>query len=172
MRECLSYPSKGTFSRVLGLSNRPLSREAANLPDDPRLEIHTGIDLLDKDQTRQTLETIPAINEVTHVYFIGRWQLHTVAYTGQGRTAEELVRLNSAIIDHALLALKKLCPKMKFFTLQTGGKVSILVLMRKLILTSKGLRHSRSTMATCTLERRSSPSPGALCLENLLLCSL
>ncbi|KAF3069710.1 3-oxo-Delta(4,5)-steroid 5-beta-reductase [Daldinia childiae] len=114
MRECLSYPSKNTFSRVLGLSNRPLSRETAYLPDDPRLEIYTGIDLLDKDQTRQTLETIPAIGEVTHVYF--------VAYTGHGRTAEELVRLNSALVDHALLALKKLCPRMKFFTLQTGGK--------------------------------------------------
>lgn len=71
MRECLSYPSKDTFSRVIGLTNRPLSKEAACVPDDPRLEIHTGLDLTNEDQTKQKLESIDNIGDVTHVYFVG-----------------------------------------------------------------------------------------------------
>ncbi|KAL6409129.1 hypothetical protein AUP68_05499 [Ilyonectria robusta] len=115
MRECLSHGTKHTFSRVIGLSNRPLSREATGIPDDPRLAIHTGLDLTNQSSTCQKLETIPNIRDVTHVYF--------VAYTGHGGSKRDVVEVNSAIVDNALVAVNKLCPKLRFVTLQTGGKV-------------------------------------------------
>ncbi|KAH6981575.1 hypothetical protein BKA56DRAFT_484856 [Ilyonectria sp. MPI-CAGE-AT-0026] len=96
MRECLSYGTKHTFSRVIGLSNRPLSREATGIPDDPRLAIHTGLDLTDQYSTYQKLETIPNIRDVTHVYF------------------RDVVEVNSAIVDNALVAVNKLCPNLRF----------------------------------------------------------
>ncbi|KAH7018768.1 hypothetical protein EDB80DRAFT_699362 [Ilyonectria destructans] len=114
MRECLSYRTKHTFSRVIGLSNRPLSREAACIPDDARLAIHTGLDLTNQSSTCQKLETIPDIRDVTHVYF--------VAYTGHGGSERDVVEVNSAIVDNALVAVNKLCSKLRFVTLQTGGK--------------------------------------------------
>ncbi|KAH9204919.1 hypothetical protein DL95DRAFT_529080 [Leptodontidium sp. 2 PMI_412] len=68
MRECVSYPSPDTFSRVIGLTRRPLSREAAFLPDDPRLELNSGFDLSNEDEVKEKLEDVKDINGVTHVY--------------------------------------------------------------------------------------------------------
>lgn len=136
MRECLRYPSKQTFSRVIGLSNRPLSREAAHVPDDPRLEIHSGLDLTDGNQTNEKLGSIPNIGDVTHVYFVGEFRptsglgsridimTSLIVYTGHGGDPKEIVKLNAAIVDNTLIALNKLCLKIEFFVLQTGGKVS------------------------------------------------
>ncbi|KAI0534958.1 hypothetical protein GGR58DRAFT_519771 [Xylaria digitata] len=114
MRECLSYPLQDTFARVIALTKRPLSKRAACVPDDPRLEIQNGLDLTNEDQVEPKLKSIEGISDVTHIYF--------VAYTGHGSSAEELVRVNAEIIDNALKAIDKLCPKLKFFVLQTGGK--------------------------------------------------
>ncbi|KAK2767162.1 hypothetical protein CKAH01_15354 [Colletotrichum kahawae] len=114
MRECLNYPSANTFERVIGLSKRPLTKETARLPEDPKLEIHTGLDLTDAELALQRLEDIPNIADVTHVYF--------VAYTGHGTSPENLVEVNSAIVDNALVAVNILCPNVKFVSLQTGGK--------------------------------------------------
>ncbi|KXH25574.1 hypothetical protein CNYM01_00355 [Colletotrichum nymphaeae SA-01] len=114
MRECLSYPSVTAFSRVIGLSKRPISRKRARLQDDPRLEIHTGLDLTDADLTLQRLETIPDVDSVTHMYFL--------AYTSHDSHPEDQVKTNAAIVDNALAAVKSLCPKLKFVSLQTGGK--------------------------------------------------
>ncbi|KAK7442900.1 hypothetical protein Landi51_09448 [Colletotrichum acutatum] len=97
MCECLSYPSTATFSRVISLSKRPMSRKRARLQDDPRLEIHTGLDLTDADLPLQRLDAIPDVDE-------------------------DQVKTNATIVNNALTAVKDLCPNLKFVSLQTGGK--------------------------------------------------
>ncbi|KAK7420778.1 hypothetical protein QQX98_002582 [Neonectria punicea] len=74
----------------------------------------SGLDLTSQVSTCEKLETIPHIRDVTHVYF--------VAYTGHGGSPRDVVEVNSAILENALLAVSRLCSEMRFFTLQTGGK--------------------------------------------------
>lgn len=72
-KDCLSYPSIDTFSRVIGLTNRPRSVKECGLPEDDRLEIYSGINL--RGSLEQVLggmkEGIPHIEEVTHMYYCG-----------------------------------------------------------------------------------------------------
>jgi hypothetical protein len=71
--ELLEYPNKNTFDKVTGLTNRPLSIKDAQLPEDPRLRLISGIDLTrDVDTVKRELETkVDDIHEVTHVFFMG-----------------------------------------------------------------------------------------------------
>jgi nucleoside-diphosphate-sugar epimerase len=71
--QLLAYPSKDSFSRVTGLTNRPLSIEDAKLPHDPRLELLSGIDLSGTvESVKQDLEKkVKDIKDVTHVFFMG-----------------------------------------------------------------------------------------------------
>lgn len=74
MQNLLTYPSPTTFRRIIGLTNRPLSKAEADFPeDDGRLELYSGIDLRqDSDGVRTQLAgTIPRLEEVTHVYYCG-----------------------------------------------------------------------------------------------------
>ncbi|KAH9232369.1 hypothetical protein K456DRAFT_37604 [Colletotrichum gloeosporioides 23] len=80
------------FMRVIGLCKRPSAKETARLPEDARLEMHTGLGLTNAD-------------------------LH-----GHGTTPENLLEVNSAIVDNALKAANVLCPNISFVSLQTGGK--------------------------------------------------
>ena len=73
MREALTYPSEDTFSRIIGLTNRPLSKGQAYIADDLRLEIENGLDLSDEVQTVERLKNIDGIDTVTHCYFVGMW---------------------------------------------------------------------------------------------------
>jgi hypothetical protein len=69
------YPSKDTFSKVSALVNRPLTREMALWPDDPRLQIVSGIDLLkgsQKELDETIKERVPGVENVTQVYFYCR----------------------------------------------------------------------------------------------------
>ena len=66
------YPEKGTFSKVSALVNRPLAREDALWPDDPRLQIVSGIDLLEgsqEDLEKTIREKVKDVDTVTQVYF-------------------------------------------------------------------------------------------------------
>ena len=63
----------------------------------------------------QQFKNIPGIEKVTHVYY--------TAYAGHGTDHDELKRINSEAIKNAVEACESCCPEMKFFTLQTGGKV-------------------------------------------------
>jgi hypothetical protein len=66
------YPSKDTFSKVSALVNRPLSREMALWPDDPRLQIVSGIDLLkgsQEDLNKAIKDKVPDVDSVTQVFF-------------------------------------------------------------------------------------------------------
>ncbi len=55
------------------LTSRPLSPSASGFPPDPRLTLHSGLDLSkDSDSIIEYLKNIDGIKEVTHVYFAGR----------------------------------------------------------------------------------------------------
>jgi hypothetical protein len=71
-KEALKYPTPSTFDQVIGLTNRPLSKEEALLPADERLQLYSGIDLTaGSSQVEEKLKNIEGIEGVTHVYFSG-----------------------------------------------------------------------------------------------------
>jgi hypothetical protein len=72
VQEALTYPSPTTFDKVIGLTNRPLTKSEALLPDDERLELYSGVDLSSGASTvENALKRIHGIQGVTHVYFAG-----------------------------------------------------------------------------------------------------
>jgi hypothetical protein len=72
VREALTYPTATTFSRVIGLTKRPLDREKSFLPDDSRLTLAHGVDLTASvDDVVAKLAEIDGIKNVTDVYFAG-----------------------------------------------------------------------------------------------------
>jgi hypothetical protein len=77
MQECLIYPTRETFSQVIGLTNRPLKDEDAMLPDDKRWELQSGMDLTKGvDSVVALLKGIKGIEATTHVYFACRSTTH------------------------------------------------------------------------------------------------
>ena len=100
---------------MIGLTHRPLAREVTALPEDPRIEIYSDLDLEDRDKTLFHLQHIPGIEATTHVFF--------AAYSGHGSDYQELKRINTTILTNAVGSCEVCCPSMRFFTLQTGGKV-------------------------------------------------
>ncbi|KAI0006850.1 hypothetical protein F4779DRAFT_546074 [Xylariaceae sp. FL0662B] len=110
------YPSQGTWGRVHALVNRPISRETLLWPDDARLNLVSGIDLL--RSTQEELEAVlknkvPDIDKVTHVYYL--------AYKSSLDHATE-VRDNLTMAKQAITALDVLSPALEFVVLQTGCK--------------------------------------------------
>jgi len=71
MRQCLTYPSPSFFTRIIGLTNRHLSKEDAHLPHEPRIELYSGMDLSRGVKVEKKLGSVPGIADVTHVYFAG-----------------------------------------------------------------------------------------------------
>ena len=74
MRECLAHLSTNgskAFSRVIGLTNRPLSKEDSLLATgDKRWDLHSGMDLeRDVDAVAEKLKAIEGIDQVSYVYF-------------------------------------------------------------------------------------------------------
>ena len=68
------YPQKGIWDRVTALTNRPLDRKTTLWHDDPRLNLVSGVDLLQGSQEEldETMKSkIPDIHTVTHVYYYG-----------------------------------------------------------------------------------------------------
>ena len=66
----LSYPTTNSFESIIGLTSRPLSIKEALLPNDPRLQLHAGLDLSkDTSEIITYLQEIDGIEETTHVYF-------------------------------------------------------------------------------------------------------
>jgi hypothetical protein len=69
------YPRKGVWKTVHALTNRPLPQESSLWPDDPRLDIVSGIDLLrgsQEDLEKEMQAKIDGIEEVSHVYYLGK----------------------------------------------------------------------------------------------------
>lgn len=74
MQNLLRYPSPKTFRRIIGLTNRPLSKLEGNFPeDDIRVELYSGLDLrLELGGVKtQLANTVPRLEEVTYVYYCG-----------------------------------------------------------------------------------------------------
>jgi|SRR5271156_5075084 len=71
--ELLVYPTKDTFARIVGLTNRPLTVRDAYLPEDARLELISGIDLSKSiEYIKEELEKkVKDIHQITHVFFMG-----------------------------------------------------------------------------------------------------
>ena len=68
------YPQKSVWSGVHALTNRPLDPQAALWPKDERLAVTSGINLLEGSQqdVERKLATIPGIENVTHVVYLGK----------------------------------------------------------------------------------------------------
>ena len=111
----LSYPSSTTFSRITGISTRPLNLEESLLPDDPRLLLVSGVDLEEHpDILAQTLlDKIKDISSVTHVFF--------VAYA-EHKDQKAQVSRNERILRNAVTIVTTLAPSLSHVVLQTGGK--------------------------------------------------
>ena len=119
LKELLRYPDAQTFSRIIGLTNRPLSKENALLPEDDRIELISGLDLTDREKTFEHLKGVTGIEKTTHVFY--------TAYAGHGSDYQKLKETNATILQNAIDACEQCCPQMTYITLQTGGKVSLAV---------------------------------------------
>lgn len=115
LKSLLTYPTPTTFTRIIGLTNRPLSTATARLPSDDRLELYSEINLLDRENSLLQLEHVPGIKQVTHVYY--------AAYAGHGEGFDELKRVNNELLTNAIGGVEICCPELRFVTLNTGGKV-------------------------------------------------
>lgn len=68
------YPDKGIWNRVHALCNRPLDLSRSFWPDDKRLNIVPGVDLLQGNQAEleaKIASRIPEVENITHVYYLG-----------------------------------------------------------------------------------------------------
>lgn len=68
------HPRKGIWDKVHALTNRPLSLKDSHWPNDPRLNIVSGIDLLtgsQEDLEKELTTKVEGIEKVTHVYYLG-----------------------------------------------------------------------------------------------------
>jgi hypothetical protein len=67
------YPKKGIWTKVHALTNRPLKQSDSLWPQDERLNIVSGIDLLkgSQEDLQNVLKQIEGIEKVTHVYYLG-----------------------------------------------------------------------------------------------------
>lgn len=74
LNQARTYPTPTTFSRITGTTNRPLTLEQAHIPQDPRVQIASGIDFTKSVETvAKTLEEkIPDVGTVSHVFFTGK----------------------------------------------------------------------------------------------------
>lgn len=68
------YPRKGLWDGVAAMTNRPLKQEDSLWPADSRLQIVSGVDLLDDPENVECAlkEKVRGVHEITHVYYLGR----------------------------------------------------------------------------------------------------
>ncbi|KAL7928073.1 hypothetical protein V8C35DRAFT_333751 [Trichoderma chlorosporum] len=120
LREALKYPTTTAFHRVIGLTNRRLDRVKSLLPDDSRLTLAHGIDLTkDIDDVVAKLVDVEGIRDVTDVYFAAYVQ---PAGASDFEGFDILKEVNVRILRTAVQAVERISPKLRFWTLQTGGK--------------------------------------------------
>ncbi|KAK0756266.1 hypothetical protein N5P37_011181 [Trichoderma harzianum] len=120
LREALKYPTTTAFQRVIGLTNRPLDKSTSFLPEDSRLTLAHGIDLTKSiDDVVAKLADIEGIKDVTDVYFAAYVQ---PAGASDFEGFDILKEVNVRILETAIQAVERVSPKLRFWTLQTGGK--------------------------------------------------
>lgn len=72
------YPEKGVWDSVTALTNRPLSHEKSQWPQDERLSIVSGIDILagsQEDLENSIRAKVPSHDKITHVFYVGECNL-------------------------------------------------------------------------------------------------
>ncbi|KAH9204995.1 hypothetical protein DL95DRAFT_376620 [Leptodontidium sp. 2 PMI_412] len=109
------YPAPNTFSRITGLSNRPLTLDQAQLSADPRLSLVSGIDLTKSvSEVVQLLkEKVEDVQSISHVFF--------AAYIQTG-DFESLKEINTDLLRVAMEAVEQVSIRLESVVLQTGGK--------------------------------------------------
>ncbi|KAF2737733.1 hypothetical protein EJ04DRAFT_532905 [Polyplosphaeria fusca] len=111
------YPKHNVWGKVHALTNRPLSLKQSQWPNDSRLNIVSGIDLLkgSQEELEATMrEKIQGIEDVTHVYYLAY-----KASTDLQKELEEAV----AMWKRTVIAVDRLSKKLEFVVLQTGAKM-------------------------------------------------
>ncbi|EXF82147.1 hypothetical protein CFIO01_00661 [Colletotrichum fioriniae PJ7] len=113
-----SYPTPSTFSRVIGLTNRPMDLSGSQLPkNDSRLEIYSSTNLREDIQTvkEQMRSKIPNLQDITHVYYCA--YSNATAYSVD---VMEIRNINVIMTQTAVKAIDEICTSLKFPSLQTG----------------------------------------------------
>ncbi|RFU32842.1 hypothetical protein B7463_g3500, partial [Scytalidium lignicola] len=125
-KEALKYPNPTTFDRVIALTNRPLMKADSLLPEDDRLQIYSSIDLSDgAAEVEKQLAGIEGIKDVTNVFF--------TAFIPSGHDGgADGIKANVDIIQNAVEAVEKLCPRFQTWNLQTGGMAYGVTFVREL----------------------------------------
>lgn len=81
VNQLLSDPSAKSFSKITAIANRPFTANAARWPQDSRLQIVSGIDLLARnDETLQKSLSgkVSSVETVSHVYYAGNHTFYHV----------------------------------------------------------------------------------------------
>ncbi|KAJ7319069.1 hypothetical protein DFH08DRAFT_970966 [Mycena albidolilacea] len=112
------YPTPELFSKVSALTNRPLSPEIAQWPPSHKLQVISGVDLL-QHGGQHALENdlrmkVADIESVTHVYFSALIKI---------ADPDEDIKLNVQMLERAVGAIENLSKNLKFVVLPTGTKV-------------------------------------------------
>ena len=111
------YPDATTFDTVTALTNRPLDQASTLWPTSDKLQLVSGIDLLEGSQAelQEALSrSIQRLAEVTHVYFN--------AYVADWDAKKE-VGTNTRLIERSIVAIEGLSKALQFVVLTTGQKV-------------------------------------------------
>ncbi|KAJ6083450.1 hypothetical protein N7467_007585 [Penicillium canescens] len=116
-KNLLSYPTATTFDRVIGLTYRPRTIAESGLPQDPRLELYSAVDLrTDLDNVKKQMqERIPGLDQVTHMYYLA--YSNATAYT---ENVMGIKNINKDMTYNAVHATDSLCSRLQFLVLQTG----------------------------------------------------
>ncbi|KAJ5155932.1 hypothetical protein N7492_008735 [Penicillium capsulatum] len=120
-----NYPAAGTFAKVTAIANRPFAPDDAGWPRDNRLQIISGIDLLQGDHLalqKVLAEKAASVETVSHIYY--------GAYRESGDGAEES-RMNRGMLRTAVQAIEGLSSQLKFVTLITGTKAYGVLMLDK-----------------------------------------
>lgn len=110
------YPRSGIWDGVVALTIRPLKHEDALWPKDPRLQIVSGINLLDDQDTIETKlsENVQHIDQTTHVYYLAY-----KASTDLQQEYQDAVNM----FKRSIIAIDRLSSSLEFVVLQTGAKM-------------------------------------------------
>lgn len=113
------FPSAETFSKVTALTNRPLPPEVAQWPLSEKLQVVSGLNLLEGDQSsleNAIKDKVEDVGSVTHVYFF--------AYIMDPDPPKE-ISINIELLKRAVEAVEHLSNKLEWVVLPTGTKVGL-----------------------------------------------
>lgn len=115
LNQLRTYPTPTAFSRITAVTNRQYSLQQAQIPQDDRIAIASGVDLRKTpEQVAEAIRSkVPDAETVTHVFF--------AAYI-QEDNFEALSKTNEHLLRAAVCASEQFSSSLKSVVLQTGGK--------------------------------------------------